>query len=70
MSHTYTLRTPDGDDVGQVDLAELAMVGDEIRGSRNRRMRVQAVVLRERLSEFLDKPRNGLLIVVPIEANG
>jgi hypothetical protein len=67
MSHIYALRTPDGDDVGQVDLAEIVAVGDEIRGSRNRPMRVQAVVLRKRISEFLDKPRYGLLIVEPID---
>jgi hypothetical protein len=30
-------------------------------------MRVQAVVLRKRISEFLDKPRYGLLIVEPID---
>jgi hypothetical protein len=59
MSHIYALRTPDGDDVGQVDLAEIVAVGDEIRGSRNRPMRVPAVVLRKRISEFFDNRATG-----------
>ena len=33
MTYIYTLRTPDGDDVGEVDLREPVSAGAEIRGA-------------------------------------
>ena len=63
MTYIYTVRTPGGDDVGEVDLAEPVSVGDEIRGSGNRRMRVEAVVPTGRIGEFVDGPICGILVV-------
>ena len=67
MTYIYTLRTPDGDDVGEVDLPEPVSAGEEIRGTGNRRMRVQAVVPTGRIGEFVDGLLCGILVVEPLD---
>jgi hypothetical protein len=67
MTYIYTLRTPDGDDFGEVDLAESVSAGEEFRGSGNRRMRVQAVFATGRVGEFVDGLLCGVLVVEPVD---
>jgi hypothetical protein len=65
MTYVYTLRTPDGDDFGEVELAEPASPGDEIRGSGSHRMRVQAVFATGLVGEFVDGLICGILVIDP-----
>jgi hypothetical protein len=67
MTYIYTLRTPDGDDVGEVDLREPVSAGAEIRGAGNRRMRVQAVFATGLVGEFVDGLLCGILVVEPLD---
>ena len=69
IPYRYRLRTPDGDNVGEIEVGQPANVGEEIRVSGNRRMRIRAVVPTERIQEFSDGPHHdgGSLVVEPVE---
>jgi hypothetical protein len=69
IPYRYRLRTPDGDNVGEIELGQPASAGEEIRVSGNRRMRIRAVVPTERIQEFVDGPHHdgGSLVVEPVE---
>ena len=62
MPFTYTLRTPDLDDVGQIELNHPATTGEEIRASGHRLL-IQAVVP----TPPIDTPRVGYVVVEPVE---
>jgi hypothetical protein len=66
MPFTYTLRTPDLDNVGQIELNQPATTGEEIWAS-GRRMLIQAVVPSPPVEEFLDSPCVGYVVVEPVE---
>jgi hypothetical protein len=66
MPFAYTLRTPDLDDVGQIELNRPATTGEEIRAI-GQRMLIRAVVPTPPIEEFLDSPRVGYVVVGPVE---
>ena len=63
MAFRYVLRLSDGSDAGEVELAQPANAGEEIRVSGNRRMLIRAAVPVERVEEFVDRPLYGFLEV-------
>ena len=67
MSFRYALRLSDGSDAGEVELAQPASVGEEIRVAGNQRMLIRAAVPVERVEEFVDRPLYGFLEVEPVE---
>ena len=66
MPFTYTLRTPDLDHVGRIELNQPASTGEEIWAS-GQRMLIQAVVPTPPIEEFLDSPPVGYVVVAPVE---
>ena len=66
MPFTYTLRTPDFDDVGEIELDQPAVVGDEIQSTRSAACSSKPS-FRQRIEEFVDSPRVGFLVVEPID---
>jgi hypothetical protein len=67
MSYRYTLRTPDGDDVGEIELHQPATPGEEVRVTGLRRMLIQAVVPTERIEDSLGGASIGFQVVEPVE---
>ena len=63
MPFTYSLRTPDLDDVGQIELERPATTGDEIRAG-GQRMLIRTVVPTPPV-ELLDSPPVGYVVVEP-----
>jgi hypothetical protein len=68
MTFRYMLRLKDGSDAGEVELAQPANVGEEIRVTGNVRARVRAVVPVEIVEEFVDRSLYGVLEVEWLEA--
>jgi hypothetical protein len=62
----YTVRFADGDDAGEAEFGYQPQAGDEVRIDGNRLVRVRAVVPVEKVAEFVDRPRYGLLEVEPV----
>ena len=67
MPFRYTLRTPDRDDVGQIELDQPASTGAEIRVGGHSRMLIQAVVPTPPLEGSLESPCVGYVVVQPVE---
>ncbi len=67
MRLRYTLRRWDGSDVRTVEVSQPAYAGDEVRTSNGERMRVNAVVPCKRIGGSVDEPRDGFLVVEPID---
>ncbi len=67
MPFTYKLRTPDGDDVGQIELNQPATAGEEIRLTGHRRMLIRTVVPTPPIEELVDSPCVGFVVVEPVE---
>ena len=61
------LRLEDGSDAGEVELAQPASAGEEIRVTGNVRARGRAVVPLEIVEEFVDRPVYGFLEVEWLE---
>ncbi len=69
MAFFYTLLTPTGGVVGEIELDRPASAGEEIRVPDNRRMRVVGVVPVELIEELVDhRPSFGIILVAPVEA--
>ena len=66
MPFTYTLRTPDLDDVGRIELNQPATTGEEIQSS-GQRMLIRAVVPTPPREELLGSPPVGYVVVEPVE---
>jgi hypothetical protein len=68
MAFLYTLLTPTGGVVGEIELDQPANAGEEIRVRDNRQMRILGVVPIERIEELVDRrPSYGIILVAPIE---
>jgi hypothetical protein len=63
MAFRYTLRLADGNDAGEVELAYQPEPGDTIRLEGNKPALVRAVVPHARISEFVDRPLYGAIVV-------
>jgi hypothetical protein len=69
VAFLYTLLTPTGGVVGEIELDRPASAGEEIRVRDDRRMRVVGVVPIERIEELVDRrPSFGIILVAPVEA--
>ena len=67
MAFLYTLRTPAGDQAGEVRLAQPARPGEEIQVPGNGRMLILSVFSVEQLEEILGRrPTYGIIWVEPI----
>jgi len=66
MGLLFTLRLPDGDDAGEVELTEQRQAGDTIRLG-NRVAVIRAVVPHARISEFVDRTLYDALVVEQLE---
>ena len=62
----YTVRFADGDDAGEAEFGYQPQAGDEVRIDGNRLVRVRAVFPVEKIAEFVDRPRYGVLEVEPV----
>jgi hypothetical protein len=67
MSFAFELRLADGDDAGTFQTsASDWKVGDTLIADGNRHYRVTAVILLEKIAEFVDGASNGVLEVEPV----
>ena len=67
MAFLYTLLTPTGGIVGEIELAQPASAGEEIRVPDNQRMRVLGVVPVETIEELVEiRPSYGIILVAPV----